>query len=515
MVVTLFTGTGSLMKSDTTDINGKYQFEDLPAGQYYVLFGKPTGFDYTIPDAGADNVDSDVTGSQGPGTTAKFNVGIGVDQLNIDAGLTRCEVIGDYVWYDSNVNGIQESFERGVNGATVELYNAQGRLVATTVTKRNAATKIEGWYTLCVNPGFYYIKFNRPASIAHTIPNAGSDRNKDSDITNANGLYTTSIFQLISGQPRNDIDAGFVPDACVGNLVWFDDNYNGLQDSNEPNADKVTVLAIRQDGTIYDKVISDKDGYYHVDGLPPGKFYFKFQPPVKYGFTRRLLNGNKELDSDVSGAFGYGTTSLFDTEAGIVDNGVDAGILRFVLALDHLELNGLYADNQVKLAWDAESDVPVNEYILERMNRSEIGFVPMYSVKDIPAGSRHQFDWKDEKLPKGKSLFYRIKQVLENGEVNTSQIIEIKTNNDISNIEIKPNPVSDQLNVEITLPFNQYCSLTIVNADGKELNGLMENSLIQKGWTQLSYDISQLPSGTYWLKLQEESNATVIKFIKM
>ena len=64
----------------------------------------------------------------------------GESEQTIDAGLFKQATIGDYVWRDSDADGIQDPTESGINGVTVILKDATGTTVATTVTGVNPTT---------------------------------------------------------------------------------------------------------------------------------------------------------------------------------------------------------------------------------------------------------------------------------------------------------------------------------------------------------------------------------------
>ena len=66
--------------------------------------------------------------------------------------------VGDYVWFDSNKDGIQDANETGINGVLVTLYNAAtNTVVASTTTATNAG--LDGYYQFNVCKGEYYIIF--------------------------------------------------------------------------------------------------------------------------------------------------------------------------------------------------------------------------------------------------------------------------------------------------------------------------------------------------------------------
>lgn len=99
--------------------------------------------------------------------------------------------------------------------------------------------------------------------------------------------------------------------ACVGvgNLVWLDENANGIQDSGEPGVEGVTVRMIGDDGTpsgtVVYTTITDANGEYMVyDAIPFAAPYFlEFLLPEGYAFTFQD-QGSDDLDSDVDPATG-------------------------------------------------------------------------------------------------------------------------------------------------------------------------------------------------------------------
>lgn len=129
-----------------------------------------------------------------------------------DAPLTVAPLvsIGDYVWADTNRNGIQDAGEKGIPNVTVNLRNAAGTQVATTTTDAN------GFYVfrnLSTSTG-YTVQFVTPTGYALTTPTAGTDRTKDSNPA-SNGLasVTTPASGKNSATTPDDptIDAGMIP----------------------------------------------------------------------------------------------------------------------------------------------------------------------------------------------------------------------------------------------------------------------------------------------------------------
>jgi uncharacterized repeat protein (TIGR01451 family) len=81
--------------------------------------------------------------------------------------------IGDFVWRDTNKNGIQECGELGINGVTVQLYQnsiAPGNLVATTVTGPAPAGYTTNFPLACQENGYYQFTGLQPGNYIVVIP---------------------------------------------------------------------------------------------------------------------------------------------------------------------------------------------------------------------------------------------------------------------------------------------------------------------------------------------------------
>jgi uncharacterized repeat protein (TIGR01451 family) len=116
--------------------------------------------------------------------------------------------IGDYIWYDKNANGIQDSGENGIEHVLVHLYK-DGQ-----DTGKSMYTDANGKYLFTnLAPGKYQIKVDKPKNYPYfTLQNQGSDDKKDSDIDPSNGL--SDVVTLNSGENYRDLDGGLVCSSC-------------------------------------------------------------------------------------------------------------------------------------------------------------------------------------------------------------------------------------------------------------------------------------------------------------
>ncbi|HEC4234382.1 TPA: fibrinogen-binding adhesin SdrG C-terminal domain-containing protein, partial [Staphylococcus aureus] len=154
----------------TTDENGKYQFTGLSNGTYSVEFSTPAGYTPTTANAGTD----DAVDSDGLTTTGVIK---DADNMTLDSGFYKTPKysLGDYVWYDSNKDGKQDSTEKGIKGVKVTLQNEKGEVIGTTETDENGKYRFDN-----LDSGKYKVIFEKPAGLTQTGTNTTED-DKDAD----------------------------------------------------------------------------------------------------------------------------------------------------------------------------------------------------------------------------------------------------------------------------------------------------------------------------------------------
>jgi hypothetical protein len=256
VTVTLLDGTGATVGTDTTDADGLYLFETLPAGNYSVVVSN-------VPAILIPTFDLDGIGSE---DQASFSLGAGVDKRDVDFGFAYpLSSVGDRVWLDANRNSAQDSGETGIAGVTVKLLNASGATVAT------ATTDADGLYL------FDQLEAGSYSVVVSGFP-AGSVQTFDLDgLTTAN----KASFSLSAGEAKRTVDFGYAPPfASVGDRVWLDANRNGVQDSGEIGISGVAVKLLDSTGATVATKTTDASGLYLFDQLEAGAYTVVVTPPT-------------------------------------------------------------------------------------------------------------------------------------------------------------------------------------------------------------------------------------------
>ncbi len=151
------TFTGTQVNSVTySNANGYYAFDGIAGGVYQIKCDLPSIHIFSPANVGSDNSDSDINPSDS--LTALFNLPNGTFQSNWDIGLIELDEkinIGDFVWYDTDRDGIQDLQEQGLANFTVRLYSMPGNTLVST-----KATNSFGKYLFTdVFPGQYQVEF--------------------------------------------------------------------------------------------------------------------------------------------------------------------------------------------------------------------------------------------------------------------------------------------------------------------------------------------------------------------
>jgi len=245
--------------------------------------------------------------------------------------------LGDYVWEDKNVNGIQDSGESGVAGAKVELTDASGNSVKDIYGNSVVVqtTGNDGKYKFCkLDAGKYIVKVTPPSGYVISPKDQTSD-SKDSDIDAA--TKKTTVITLEDGDNDMTWDAGIYKSACIGNYVWLDYDGDGIQgtDSREEGIAGAVVTLMDANGNSVKDINGNNvapqttgaDGKYQFCNLKPGSYKVKMlkDDPLYY-VTYKDKGSSDAKDSDIDAT--TFTTPAVELESGDDYKDLDGGYFK-------------------------------------------------------------------------------------------------------------------------------------------------------------------------------------------
>lgn len=171
-----------------------------------------------------------------------------------------------------------------------------------------------------------------------------------------------------------------------------------------------------------------------------------------------------------------------------------------------LEFTISEAVNAVKLEWKTTHEINNAGFTIQRsvdgVNWINIDFVSAQNS----SSSIHQYNWSDNKPLEGKS-FYRLQQTDIDGRKEYSKILSANRSLNGFNVNIYPNPASENLNFNFgNRAFTG--TLQLLNQAGQPV---IEKKLIN----QLSFEVNvrTLPAGIYNAVLTSSSEKTIRQFV--
>ncbi len=284
VTVTLHSLSSGVLLTTTTDSEGRYLFDNLLAGDYFVQIEPgnfapgaplaPRGIAFsssddiaTSADANSD-VDSDDNGVLTDGVIRSGNVTLGgtpeptedgvnndldpklghgqfapdsQSNLSLDFGFYEVLRLGNLVWEDVNNNGTLDDGESPIADVPVYLYldtNNDGQPDGTPIA--NTTTAPGGVYTFTVKPGTYIVEI-APAEVAALSVYTSSTGNVGAAVIGTN-LYGDQAITYEANVPDPDALAGLNPDG-----IGINNDDNGFVAPNGRIRSKPVTLTSRQE----------------------------------------------------------------------------------------------------------------------------------------------------------------------------------------------------------------------------------------------------------------------------
>ena len=376
VTVTLqYSGTG-IISTTTTAADGSYAFTGLTPGVYSLTFDLLPGYEFSPQDQTGDTQDSDADPITGQTITMTLVSGQTDDTW--DAGMYQRPSLGDYVWEDTDGDGIQDEVGTGISGVTVTLHHCSEPYSHTTTTDASGSYAFTD-----LGPGSYYVEFFPPPDYFFTLQDQGADPAKDSDADQVTGQ--TICTDLSSGENDTTWDAGMYQGIRLGDYVWEDLDGNGVQDG-EPGMAGVVVTLTNSSREFIANTTTDVNGFYLFTNLAPGSYFIRFELLDGYAFSPLYAGGDLAKDSN-AGPGGW-TSVIPLPESGIDDLSWDAGMYA-LLELGNYVWHDLDGDGLQDDGESGISDVTVALYTCSGnilIDTTSTGANGIYTFTNLSAG---------------------------------------------------------------------------------------------------------------------------------
>lgn len=300
VTIELYDQSGSRIATTMTAADGSFKFEGLVPGTYTIKEIQPNGFRdgmETVGNVGGTtrgqlNSNADDTISQIILTSGEQAVGYGFCEHQ-DAAISGT------VFHDRNNNGIQETGEEGISGATVRLLDANGNPImiqsGQNMIALTATTDADGNYRFDgLAAGEYQVQEVQPADFQDGIDTLGSKGGQQS-----NDLFTKIV--VIEGDNAINYNFGEFKLATIEGFTLVDSNGNCVIDhADDEGVSGVTIQLLDQAGNVVQTTTTDSNGFYRFADLLPGTYQVRQLQPSGY-FTEDEKAGTEEGQSTVIG----------------------------------------------------------------------------------------------------------------------------------------------------------------------------------------------------------------------
>jgi hypothetical protein len=193
----------------------------------------------------------------------------------------------------------------------------------------------------------------------------------------------------------------------------------------------------------------------------------------------------------------------FDPDFGVISGGqYNSG--GYPLPVELTSFNASVIDNNVQLFWTTATETNNYGFEIERNvmvhsdhnNKWEIiGFVYGSGNSNSPKS----YSFIDKNPSEGK-VYYRLKQIDNDGTFSYSNVVEVEFNNvlpkEFTLYQNYPNPFNPSTTIEFSLPEKSEVMLSIFNLLGEKVRELLNGSM-EAGYQRVVFDARELPSGTY------------------
>ena len=246
---------GKVVATTTTDADGAYSFEKLPAGDYTVKVVK----DGTLTDLDQTE-DPDSTKDSASGV-----ISLGNDhrtRTDVNFGYIANNSINGTIYRDGDRDGRKGDTEGRYSGVTVQLLDKNGTVIATTTTDKDGTYSFEH-----LPDGTYSIKVVKDGVLAD------ADQTGDPDTTLDNASKPITLDE--NNPTKSDVDFGYAPNNTITGTVYRDDNRDKMIDGDEPGLERVSVQLLDEDGNVVQTLDTAADGTYAFQHLKDGKYTVK------------------------------------------------------------------------------------------------------------------------------------------------------------------------------------------------------------------------------------------------
>lgn len=185
-----------------------------------------------------------------------------------------------------------------------------------------------------------------------------------------------------------------------------------------------------------------------------------------------------------------------------------------LLPVHLVSFKGAMTNDNAYLTWKTEDEHNVVTFTLERSINSR-DFYPITTVAASTAVGQQLYIYADSAISKLVSpvIYYRLKTVDGEGKFGYSSIVTVRVNNNKAIITIHPNPVVNDVTVDINATVAEQARWELTDMAGKTV--LQHGIMLIKGKNLFNIKLASVPAGVYYLKVAGNNITQTVKLQKL
>ena len=264
VVIRLLDIQGNEVARTQTNTEGIYRFVGLVPGSYSVVQEQPVGYFDGDARAGSEG------GVVGENQIRDVVLGSGIEATGYDFCEEPPVSLAGSVFIDNDGDCVRHDDERGIAGVVIELRDAAGDTVATTATDNDGNYRFDG-----LRAGEYTIFEVQPDGFfqgGQTLGSAGG------------AIVGVDLMSVTLTPGENAVDYLFCEyePSSVSGSVWEDRDSDRERDPDEPPLPGVVVKLVDENDVVVRTTMTDIDGAYRFENLPPGVYSICQQQPEEH-----------------------------------------------------------------------------------------------------------------------------------------------------------------------------------------------------------------------------------------
>ncbi len=168
------------------------------------------------------------------------------------------------------------------------------------------------------------------------------------------------------------------------------------------------------------------------------------------------------------------------------------------------------SDKQVLLQWQTTNEINNQGFEVQR-SADGVTFQPIGNVAANNITGVNNYSLVD-KQPLNGINYYRLKKLDKDGKYTYSNTVAVNMSSNIAGIALTPNPVKDQLHLQLDVAKAAKANVNISDVIGRNLKSTTLQ--LQQGSNTTNMNVTDLPAGTYFLVIRIGTDTRIERFIK-